>query len=177
MKTPLMNSVSSGTFVVAFGANLNDPIDTLKKAYAELAISWTCMGASHLYRTAPVGGVEQGDFTNAIAVFQADLTPHQVLQELHRVENEFGRTREVRWGPRTLDLDLIAMWDGDQPVHLDTEELTVPHPRAAERSFVTVPWTDIDLPQQFRVLPEHGEVDSLPSSREQLVQLTERLDS
>lgn len=172
-----MNTASSGTFVVAFGANLNDPIDTLKKAYAQLAISWTCIGASHLYRTAPVGGVEQGDFTNAIAVFQTDLTPHQVLQELHRVENEFGRTREVRWGPRTLDLDLIAMWDGDQPVHLLTEELTIPHPRAAERSFVTVPWVEIDLLPEYRVLPGYGEVNSLASSREQLVQLTERLDT
>lgn len=172
-----MNTASSGTFVVAFGANLNDPIDTLKKAYAQLAISWTCIGASHLYRTAPVGGVEQGDFTNAIAVFQTDLTPHQVLQELHRVENEFGRTREVRWGPRTLDLDLIAMWDGDQPVHLLTEELTIPHPRASGRSFVTVPWVEIDLPPEYRVLPGHGEVNSLASSREQLVQLTVRLDT
>ncbi len=172
-----MNTVTTGTFVVAFGANLDDPIDTLKKAYAELAILWTCIGASHLYRTAPVGGVEQGDFTNAVAVFQADLTPHQVLRELHRVENEFGRTREVRWGPRTLDLDLIAMWDGDQPVHLDTEELTIPHPRAFERSFVTVPWNDIRLAPEFLVLPGHGAVDSLASAHEQLMQLTERLDA
>jgi 2-amino-4-hydroxy-6-hydroxymethyldihydropteridine diphosphokinase len=170
-----MNTVPTGTFVVAFGANLNDPINTLKRAYAELAISWMSLGASHLYRTAPVGGVEQGDFTNAIAVFQANLTPHQVLAELHRVENEFGRTREVRWGPRTLDLDLIAMWQNDQPVYLDTEELTIPHPRAAERSFVTVPWNDIDLPQRYLVLPGYGTVDSLTSSREQLVQLPERL--
>jgi 2-amino-4-hydroxy-6-hydroxymethyldihydropteridine diphosphokinase len=121
--------------------------------------------------------VEQGDFTNAIALFQADLTPHQVLTELHRVENEFGRTREVRWGPRTLDLDLIAMWHNDQPVYLNTEELTIPHPRAAERSFVTVPWNDIDLPQQYLVLPGYGTVNSLPSSREELVQLPERLDT
>ena len=165
------------TFVVAFGANLNDPIATLQKAFAELAESWTCLGASHLYRTAPVGGVEQGDFTNAVAVFHADLTPQQVLQELHRVENKFGRTREVRWGPRTLDLDLIAMWQENQPVLLDSVELTIPHPRAAERSFVTVPWNDIELPSQFRELPGYGAIDSLESSRDQLEQLTERLDS
>jgi 2-amino-4-hydroxy-6-hydroxymethyldihydropteridine diphosphokinase len=165
------------TIVIAFGANLDNPVETLKKAYAELEISWKSLGASHLYRTAPVGGVEQGDFTNAVAVFHADLTPHQVLQELHRVENEFGRTREVRWGPRTLDLDLIAMWQNGQPVILDSVELTIPHPRAAERSFVTVPWSDIDLPDQYRDLPGHGAIDSLESSRDQLERLTERLDS
>jgi 2-amino-4-hydroxy-6-hydroxymethyldihydropteridine diphosphokinase len=165
------------TVVIAFGANLNDPVQTLKKAYTELAMSWKSLGASHLYRTAPVGGVEQDDFTNGVAVFEVDLSPMQVLHELHRVENEFGRTREVRWGPRTLDLDLIAMWDGKQPVYIDTEELTIPHPRAHERSFVTVPWSEIRLDPEFLVLPGHGALNSLDSAQEQLMQLTERLDA
>lgn len=165
------------TVVIAFGANLNNPVETLKKAYAELAISWKSLGASHLYRTAPVGGVVQDDFTNAVAVFEVNLSPMQVLHELRRVENEFGRTREVRWGPRTLDLDLIAMWDGDQPVYLDSEDLTIPHPRAFERSFVTVPWNDISLAPEFLVLPGQGALNSLDSAHEQLMQLTERLDA
>jgi 2-amino-4-hydroxy-6-hydroxymethyldihydropteridine diphosphokinase len=164
------------TCVIAFGANMNDPVSTLQKAYSELAASWVCIGVSHLFRTAPVGGVEQSDFINAVAVFQNELNPGQVLDELHRVENAFGRTREVRWGPRTLDLDLIAMWQDDHPVILESERLTIPHPRAAERSFVTVPWNDIELPSQYRDLPGHGLVDSLESSRDQLEQLTERLD-
>jgi 2-amino-4-hydroxy-6-hydroxymethyldihydropteridine diphosphokinase len=165
------------TCVIAFGANMNDPVVTVKRAYTELAASWVCIGASHLYRTAPVGGVEQGDFINAVAVFDVNLNPHQVLQELHRVENKFGRTREVRWGPRTLDLDLIAMWQDGQPVLFESDELTIPHPRAAERSFVTVPWNDIELPDQFRDLVGHGAITSLESTRDQLEQLPERLDT
>ena len=127
------------TYVIAFGANLDQPVDTLKSAYIKLAISWKVVGTSGLYRTAPVGGVEQGDFTNAVAVFETELSPTEVLDELHRVENEFGRTREVRWGPPTLDLDIIAAWRDGVPVLMDTPDLTIPHPRAFERSFSRCP--------------------------------------
>lgn len=165
------------TYVIAFGANLDQPVDTLKSAYIKLAISWKVVGTSGLYRTAPVGGVEQGDFTNAVAVFETELSPTEVLDELHRVENEFGRTREVRWGPRTLDLDIIAAWRDGVPVLMDTPDLTIPHPRAFERSFVTVPWSEIALPSKFRDLPGHGSIDQLPSAHDSLTVIPERLDA
>ena len=163
------------TYVIAFGANLEDPIDTLKTAYTTLATSWKGVAASGLYRTAPVGGVEQADFTNAVAVFETELTPHQVLDELHRVENQFGRTRDVRWGPRTLDLDIIAAWTDGEPVIVETPDLTIPHPRAFERSFVTVPWSDMTLAPEWKHLPGHGDISTLPSTHEELVRLPERL--
>lgn len=165
------------TYVIAFGANMGDASATLHAAYAELATTWHCRAASHLYRSAPVGGVEQADFTNAVAVFDTDLTPHQVLDELHRVENQFGRTRDVRWGPRTLDLDMITAWTDGEPVIVETPDLTLPHPRAFERSFVTVPWTDLNVAPEWQHLPGHGEISTLPSTQEELVRLPERLDT
>jgi len=165
------------TYVIAFGANLDQPVDTLKGAYIKLAMLWKVVGASSLYRTAPVGGVEQGDFTNAVAVFETELSPTEVLDELHRVENEFGRTREIRWGPRTLDLDIIAAWCDGEPVTMDTTDLTIPHPRAFERSFVTVPWNGISLPSKFRELPGHGSIDQLQSTCDSLTAIPERLDA
>ena len=165
------------TCVIALGANLGDPVATLRQAFAELSGSWTSIGVSSLYRTEPVGGVEQDDFTNAVAVFTTDLNPQQVLDYLHKVENEFGRTRDIRWGPRTLDLDLIAMWQGVEPVIMDTEVLTLPHPRAAERAFVTVPWNEIDIPREWKELPGHGSIDRLASAHEQVYRLDERLDT
>jgi len=69
------------------------------------------------------------------------------------------------------------MWQDGQPVLLESDELTIPHPRAAERSFVTVPWNDIELPDQFRDLVGHGAITSLESTRDQLEQLPERLDT
>lgn len=162
-------------YVIAFGANLGDPIAALQHAFNQLSGQWTCWAASSLYRTAPVGGVEQADFINAIAVFATEASPHQVLSELQRVESELGRTRDVRWGPRTLDLDVIAAWEDKQPVLLDSVDLTIPHPRAAERSFVLVPWGELELPEVFYLLPPHGDIRQLPAAHEILERLARRL--
>jgi 2-amino-4-hydroxy-6-hydroxymethyldihydropteridine diphosphokinase len=161
----------TSTVLVAFGANLGDPIDTLKVAYRELARVWTPIASSHLYRSTPVGGVEQDDFVNAVALFETDLSGTEILGELHRVENAHARTREVRWGPRTLDLDVIALWKNRNPVISSDPILTLPHPRARERVFVTAPWAALNLAEQFGELPGAGPVSDLASATEEIYRL------
>jgi 2-amino-4-hydroxy-6-hydroxymethyldihydropteridine diphosphokinase len=95
---------------------------------------------SSVYSTAPIGGVEQPDYLNAVVIVDTTLSPRELLDCLHDVENSWHRTREVRWGPRTLDLDLIDY----AGVTSDDPELTLPHPRAHERAFVLVPWLEAD---------------------------------
>ena len=99
---------------------------------------------SGVYSTIPVGGPEQDDFLNAAVLIDTDLSPHALLALAHRIEADHDRTREVRWGPRTLDVDLIVMRDSEGQIVLDTAELTLPHPRAYERAFVCVPWADVE---------------------------------
>jgi 2-amino-4-hydroxy-6-hydroxymethyldihydropteridine diphosphokinase len=94
---------------------------------------------SSLYDTAPVGVVEQPRYLNAVAELETALEPLELMRALLSIEAECGRVREKRWGPRTLDLDLI-LYDG---VELDTPELTLPHPRARGRAFVLVPLAEV----------------------------------
>lgn len=128
--------------VLALGANLGDPLGAIQGAMDALD---ACPGIdvvarSSLYRTAPVGGPEQPDFMNAVVVVETTLDPLALLTCGQAVEQQWQRTREVRWGPRTLDVDVIA-FDG---VVSDDPVLTLPHPRAAERAFVLVPWLEVD---------------------------------
>ena len=164
-------------YLIAFGANHGEPLATLHHAFEELTGQWTCWAASSLYRTAPVGGVEQEDFINAVALFATDATPHEVLSELQSVENQFGRTREVRWGPRTLDLDVIAAWNNREPIALDSSDLTIPHPRAIERSFVLVPWSELELPDELYALPTVSDIRELPAAHEIPERLDQKLDA
>lgn len=164
------------TVLVAFGSNLGDPVDTVKVAYRELAQEWTPLASSHLYRSKPVGGVEQDDFINAVALFDTELSGREILNKLHEVENIHARTREVRWGPRTLDLDVIALWENGDPVTSSDPILTLPHPRAWERVFVTAPWASMNLDAPFRELPGSGSVDELVSSVQEIDQLEIGLD-
>ena len=126
---------------VALGANLGDPILTVNSALAELdAIAGTRrVAASSLYRTAPVGLRHQPDFINAVAALETDLSPLALLERLFAIEQHFGRQRSVRNAPRTLDLDLLL--HGDAVV--DTQALTLPHPRMHERAFVLAPLAEI----------------------------------
>ena len=129
---------------VAMGSNLGDRIATLRGAVAELRRSGTVVAASSLYETAPVGGPSQGEYLNAVVVVETDLGPDDLLCRLLSIEEEAGRTRDVRWGPRTLDLDLIAMTDGTgRPLTRDSPRLTLPHPRARERRFVLQPLSEV----------------------------------
>ena len=100
----------------------------------------TNLEASSLYRTKPVGFAEQGWFINGAAVFETDLGPPALLDLALGIEKSFGRVRGLRWGPRTLDLDLLFYEDR----RIDLPELTVPHPLMQERLFVLVPLAEIE---------------------------------
>ncbi|MGL4744073.1 MAG: 2-amino-4-hydroxy-6-hydroxymethyldihydropteridine diphosphokinase [Dermatophilaceae bacterium] len=138
--------------VVALGANVvrgeHAPQDTLAAAAGRLEGDAGLRGVrvSDCFDTEPVGGPEQPDFVNAVLVGDTSLSPATLLRQLHAVEAAFGRVREVRWGPRTLDLDLVQYGDprNDGDVRIVSSRLTLPHPRAHQRAFVLVPWLDVD---------------------------------
>ena len=139
---------------VALGSNLGDSQRTLSVAIDALGSlpSTEVTGRSRLYRTAPWGMHEQPHFINAVVRLHTALSPHQLLDALLTIEAAAGRVRDgERWGPRTLDLDLLHM-DG---AVLDDPDLTLPHPRIRERAFVLAPLADIapllELPDQGRV--------------------------
>lgn len=128
------------------GANLGDPKDTLELAVDALDRHprITVTARSSLYLTAPWGGVEQTDFHNLGVLVDTSLTAHELLAVAQGIELACGRTRELRWGPRTLDIDLIRYGSGEDELILDTPRLTLPHPRAHERTFVLAPWAELD---------------------------------
>ena len=122
---------------VALGANLDDPksqLDNACKELIKLAEDGSFQVSSY-YRSKPIGDVVQPDYINAVASFVTKLAPLALLDELQRIELEQGRQRLVRWGPRTLDLDLLLY--GNQ--RFDIPRLTIPHYGLQERSFVLIP--------------------------------------
>lgn len=130
--------------VLSTGSNMEDSLAHLKSVEDDFA--GELAAASRVYRTAPWGGVEQADFYNQILIVDVDESPHELLARCQRLEQKAHRVREVRWGPRTLDVDIVALFDGTTgaDIILDTPDLTVPHPRAHERAFVLVPWLEVD---------------------------------
>ncbi|MBD3783875.1 MAG: 2-amino-4-hydroxy-6-hydroxymethyldihydropteridine diphosphokinase [Micrococcales bacterium] len=138
--------------VVAVGANLPlgaaSPADTVASAVEALSHHPAVHGvrASRLVGTDPVGGPEQPRYVNAVVLARTSLSPVSLLRELHALEAAFDRVREVRWGARTLDLDLVQYGDpaSGTDVVSDRPHLGLPHPRAHERGFVLVPWLDAD---------------------------------
>ena len=127
---------------LALGSNLGDSARILQGAVDALNAldGLRLRGVSAVFETDPVGGPEQPRYLNAVVVGDTDLAPLDLLDATQEVEQSFHRVRDIRWGPRTLDIDILAMGE----LALDTERLTVPHPRAHERGFVLVPWADID---------------------------------
>lgn len=125
---------------LSLGANLGDRLAALQFAVQTLTAVGTIVALSDVYSTDPVGGPDQPDYYNAVVVLHTDAEPMAVLECAHDAEQGKGRTREVRWGPRTLDVDVLAYGQrvSDDPV------LTLPHPRALERAFVMVPWAQVD---------------------------------
>jgi 2-amino-4-hydroxy-6-hydroxymethyldihydropteridine diphosphokinase len=121
---------------LSLGSNLGDRRALLRDAVDSLP---DVVAVSPVYETAPVGGPEQDNFLNLVVQLETSLSPHQLLGVCHRIESSAERVREVRWGPRTLDIDIIWM-DG---VTMDEERLTIPHPRWKERRFVVAPLRDL----------------------------------
>jgi 2-amino-4-hydroxy-6-hydroxymethyldihydropteridine diphosphokinase len=127
---------------LALGSNLGEREVLLRAAVQDLAAveGLTVLAVSSVYETAPVGGPEQGAYLNAVVVVETTLAARSLLEAALAVEAAHGRERLERWGPRTLDVDLLALGSevSDQP------ELVLPHPRAHERGFVLVPWAEVD---------------------------------
>jgi 2-amino-4-hydroxy-6-hydroxymethyldihydropteridine diphosphokinase len=146
---------------IGLGANLGDATATLKSAVAALRTlaDSHVFAVSRLYRSAPLGPAGQPDYWNAALLLETTLTPHALLAALQAIENEHGRVREVRWGARTLDLDLL-LYGHDE---IATADLVVPHPELASRNFVVHPLLDINA--ELR-LPDGRLLASLPSAHD-----------
>lgn len=128
---------------VALGSNLGDRLSNLRRAVEGIRRLGEVTRISSLYETAPVGGPDQGPYLNAMVLLETDLEPEGLLAELARIEAAAGRVRGERWGPRTLDLDLITMIGPDGPVRRQTADLELPHPRATGRAFVLAPLDEV----------------------------------
>ncbi len=129
--------------VIALGSNLGNRLETLQGAVDALADTpgLRIKAVSAVYETQALGGPEeQPNYYNAVVVLRTTLPPHSLLERGNAVEDAFGRIRTVRWGPRTLDVDILS-YEG---VTSDDPELLLPHPRSQERAFVLAPWLDAD---------------------------------
>lgn len=139
------------TAYVGIGSNLGDRRQTIARA---LELLPGVSGASRIRETEPVGVLDQPPFLNAAARLETELSPRRLLDLLLEIESRLGRERRKRWGPRTIDLDLLLY--GDETV--DQPGLTVPHPRLHERRFALEPLADLD---PGLVVPGRGRVDDL----------------
>jgi 2-amino-4-hydroxy-6-hydroxymethyldihydropteridine pyrophosphokinase len=147
-------------YVIGIGSNLGDAAASVRRAMhdVEEGLEAIDVRRSSLYRTSPVGGPEQPDFVNAVLVLESEMEPAAALEVLQGIEQRAGRVRDVRWGPRTLDLDIVAVEDAADHVVSEDPFLTLPHPRARERAFVLIPWHEIE-PEAS--LPGNGSIAAL----------------
>ncbi|HET8660712.1 MAG TPA: 2-amino-4-hydroxy-6-hydroxymethyldihydropteridine diphosphokinase [Micromonosporaceae bacterium] len=146
--------------VLSLGGNLDDPAGHLRAAVSGLD-EWL-LAVSGVYETDPWGEPDQPPYLNAAAlVHDETATPRDWLERARALELAAGRVRRAgqRFGPRTLDVDVVVVWTDDgEPVRSDDPQLTLPHPRAHLRAFVLRPWVDI---QPYAVLPGHGRLTDL----------------
>jgi 2-amino-4-hydroxy-6-hydroxymethyldihydropteridine diphosphokinase len=140
--------------VISLGANIGDPKANLDLAIGLLREATEVIAVSTYLQTKPVGGPEQPDYLNTVAIVESELPAKDLLAVLHGIETAMGRTREIHWGPRVIDLDLIQ-YGG---LLINDEKLTLPHPRAHERRFVLAPWFEIE---PDAVLLTHGRISDL----------------
>ena len=140
--------------VVALGANIGNPSEQMNLAIAMLKEATEVIAISTFYTTKPVGGPEQPDYINAVCILESELPALDLLSLLQGIEKSLGRERIERWGPRTIDLDLIQYGS----LLRKAEELEHPHPRAHERRFVIEPWHEIE---PDAVLLTHGKISEL----------------
>lgn len=126
--------------LIALGSNMGDPLCNLQTALTQIhKNAGTLLTVSRFHWTSPVGGPPQNDFLNAVAILETQETPEILLEKLLQIEQAMGRIREVKWGPRLIDLDLIFF---EQEIR-ETPELWLPHPLAHERLFVLEPALEI----------------------------------
>ncbi|PFG27992.1 2-amino-4-hydroxy-6-hydroxymethyldihydropteridinepyrophosphokinase [Corynebacterium renale] len=132
--------------VLSIGSNMDDRfalLDTVT-AHFEADPTTEIIAASRIYSTPPWGVTDQDEFLNQTLIVETTLEPLELLHAGQALENAAERVRIRRWGPRTLDVDIIALSGASGLITSSTEELTVPHPRAHERAFVLVPWAEIE---------------------------------
>jgi len=142
---------------IGIGSNLGDPLEQVLAAIDELGAMPRCrlVKRSALYTSAAMGPKDQPDYVNAVSLVETSLEPTELLGRLQAIERRYGRVRDsLRWGPRTLDLDLLVFGE----IRLDTPELVLPHPGAHERCFVLRPLAD--LGKEIRI-PGHGTVGEM----------------
>jgi 2-amino-4-hydroxy-6-hydroxymethyldihydropteridine diphosphokinase len=140
--------------VISLGANVGDPKVNLDLAVGLLREATEVIAVSSYLQTKPIGGPEQPNYLNAVAIVESELPAKDLLALLNGIETAMGRTREIHWGPRVIDLDLIQ-YGG---LLVSDEKLTLPHPRAHERRFVLAPWFEIE-PEA--ILLTHGRISDL----------------
>ena len=140
--------------VIALGANIGDPKAQMDLAVAMLREATEVISVSEYFSTKPVSDIEQPDYLNAVCIVESELPAIDLLSLLHGIEKALGRQRLEKWGPRTIDLDLIQYGS----LLSSADELKLPHPRAHERRFVLEPWVSID-PEA--ILLTHGKISEL----------------
>lgn len=140
--------------VIALGSNIGNPEENLDLAIALLREATDVEKVSSYYVTKPVGYEAQPDFVNAVCIIESQLPAIELLHMLHGIEKAMGRERTIKWGPRTIDLDIIQYGS----ILSSAEELTLPHPRAFERKFVLEPWAEIE---PDAILLTHGKIKDL----------------
>lgn len=146
--------------VLSIGSNLGDRLAHLQSVVDGLGP--VLRAVSPVYETDAWGGVEQGPFLNAVLVADdPKLDAHGWLRRAHDFERAADRVRDQRWGPRTLDVDLVACHDGGSEVILRDGDLTLPHPFAHQRAFVLVPWLDVDPDATLPVSGEYRPAEKL----------------
>ena len=140
--------------VIALGANIGDPKAQMDLAVAMLREATEVISVSEYFSTKPVSDIEQPDYLNAVCIVESELPALDLLSLLHGIEKALGRERLEKWGPRTIDLDLIQYGS----LLSSADELKLPHPRAHERRFVLEPWFSVD-PEA--ILLTHGKISEL----------------
>lgn len=141
------------TAYLSLGSNLGDRLAMLAEAVRRLGTQAVRVtGVSSVYETAPWGKTDQPAFLNLVVELETDLDPHSLLRHILAVEQSLGRVRLERWGPRTVDIDIL-LYDDEQ---IATPDLEIPHPRMADRAFVLVPLLEIAPHLPFRKLSDEG---------------------
>lgn len=127
---------------ISLGTNMGDRENYLNEAIEELKHhpSIQLQSVSSIYETDPVGYIDQPNFLNLVVKIFTNLSPQELLEVTQSIENQLGRKREVRWGPRTIDLDILLY----NQENIETDQLRIPHPRMFERSFVLIPLKEIN---------------------------------
>jgi 2-amino-4-hydroxy-6-hydroxymethyldihydropteridine diphosphokinase len=145
---------------LSIGSNLGDRLARLQSVVDGLGSA--VRAVSPVYETDPWGGVEQGAFLNAVVLADdPTLDGRGWLHRAQALEQAADRVRDERWGPRTLDVDIVMCSEGGREVTSDDEELTLPHPLAHERAFVLVPWLAVDPAAVLTVAGERRSVEKL----------------